>query len=104
MAEEAPRQPKFRYQDLPELGETFADSVGPWFFDGHTLRIEFTVSRFDDAKRDADPTGRKIPVCRMVLTPPAANELLRLFRQLAATLEKVAAAKQAQGKEPAQAS
>ena len=77
MAEEAPRQPKFRYQDLPELG---------------------------DAKRDVDPTGRKIPGCRMVLTPPAANELLRLFRQLAATLEKVAAAKQAQGKEPAQAS
>ena len=104
MAEEAPRQPKFRYQDVPELSETFADSVGPWFFDGHTLRIEFTVSRFDNAKRDADPTGRKIPVCRMVLTPPAANELLRLFRQLATTLEKVAAAKQTQGKEAAEAS
>jgi hypothetical protein len=76
MPDEKTRRPSFRYVDVPELAETFADSVGPWYFDGSTLRLEFLVSRLDQAKAPDTPTGRKLPVCRLVLTTSAAVELL----------------------------
>ena len=37
------RQPKLRYQDRPEIGETFADSIRSCVFDGQLMRIEFQV-------------------------------------------------------------
>jgi len=63
MAED--EKPKFRYQDVPDLGETFADTVGNWTFDGNTLRIEFLVSRTDPEKPSGAPTGRAVPVRRL---------------------------------------
>jgi hypothetical protein len=79
---------KFRYQDTPELCETFADSVGRWYFDGTTLRIEFLVSRMDQEKSPEGRTGRKLPVCRLVLTPTGAIELLYQAHRMTAALEK----------------
>src|SRR5437660_855236 len=38
-----------RYVDLPDLTETFADSVHTMVWDGQTLRIEFCVTRFPEA-------------------------------------------------------
>ena len=52
MPEGKRQPPKLRYQDRPDLFETFADSVGPWSFDGNTLRIEFMVTRLDPPKKD----------------------------------------------------
>jgi hypothetical protein len=89
---EAARRPKLRYEDNPHLAETFADSIGPWFFDGQTLRIEFTVSRLDEAAVADKPTGRRHPACRLVLSMQGANELLALCRRLTAGLEKAAGA------------
>jgi hypothetical protein len=40
-----------RYQDRADLFEIFSDSVGPWSFDGNTMRIEFMVTRLDEPKR-----------------------------------------------------
>jgi hypothetical protein len=99
----APR-PKLRYQDIPELAETFADSIGQWIFDGQMLRIEFTVTRLDPGGSAEQRTGRRLPASRMVLTPGCAVELIRQCQQLLAALEKAAANMQqaATDKAPAQ--
>ena len=83
--------PKLRYQDIPNLPETFADSIGQWIFDGQNLRIEFSVTRLDPGASRNQPTGRRLPAARMVLTPVCAVELIRQCQQLMAALEKAAA-------------
>ena len=83
--------PKLRYQDIPDLAETFADSIGQWIFDGQNLRIEFTVTRLDPGGSPEQRTGRRLPAARMVLTPICAVELIRQCQQLMAALEKAAA-------------
>jgi hypothetical protein len=85
MVDEAQR-PKFRYQDMPNLGETFADSIGSWSFDGSTLRMEFLVSRLDALKPGDPASGRAVPVCRLVLTTAAAVELIRASGQITSAL------------------
>jgi hypothetical protein len=78
------RDLQFRYEDVPDLLETFADSIGQWYFDGHTLRIEFLVSRLDGAANGGTAhSGRRRPVCRIALTAPAAVELVQRAGQLA---------------------
>jgi hypothetical protein len=96
----APR-PRLRYQDIPQLSETFADSIGQWIFDGQMLRIEFTVTRLDPGGSPDQPTGRRLPAARMVLTPMCAVDLIRQCQQLLATLEKAASMQQAAAKTPA---
>jgi hypothetical protein len=86
--------PKLRYQDIPDLPETFADSIGQWIFDGQMLRIEFTVTRLDPSGSPEQRTGRRLPAARMVLTPVCAVELIRQCQQLLAALEKAAASVQ----------
>jgi len=90
----APPAPKFRYQDIPDLGETFADSLGQFIFDGQTLRIEFTVSRLDNTRPGEQRSGRKVPTSRMVLSLGCAVELIQNCRQLTARLEQAAGALQ----------
>ena len=68
MAEQKPPQVELRFQDVPELAETFADTVGHWHFDGSSLRIDFLVTRFDDTTASDKRTGRRLPVCRLALT------------------------------------
>jgi hypothetical protein len=80
MADER-QPPKFRYQDMPNLGETFADSI-----DGSTLRMEFLVSRLDALKPGDPATGRAVPACRLVLTAAAAVELIRASGQITSAL------------------
>ena len=65
-----------RYVDRPDAPETFADSITGLFFDGQTLRIEFAVTRVDEVKANAPVSGRRYPVCRVVLPPSAAVELI----------------------------
>jgi hypothetical protein len=85
MVDEAQR-PKFRYQDMPNLTETFADTIGGWSFDGSTLRLELMVSRLDALKPGDPATGRAVPVCRLVLTTAAAVELIRASGQITSAL------------------
>ena len=96
MADE-PQRPKFRYQDMPELSETFADSIGSWSFDGSTLRMEFLVSRLDALKAGDPATGRAVPVCRLVLTTAAAVELIRASSQITSALMQAGVLRQGDG-------
>ena len=93
MADEQQR-PKFRYQDMPELGETFADSMGGWSFDGSTLRLEFLVSRLDPIKAGDPASGRSVPVCRLVLTTAGAVDLIKACSQVTAALTQAGVLRQ----------
>jgi len=91
------QRPKFRYQDLPDLKETFADSIGGWTFDGNTLRMEFVVSRLDALKPGEQPTGRAVPVCRLVLPTVAAVELIRAAGQMTTALTQAGVLRAGEG-------
>jgi hypothetical protein len=85
------RKPKLRYQDRPEVGETFADSIRSCVFDGQLVRIEFTVARFDDPGALGILEGRQVPVCRLVLNRAALADLINRVGQLGAALKKAGA-------------
>jgi hypothetical protein len=101
MAEDRSQRPTLRYQDAPDLGETFADTVGNWSFDGSTLRMEVLVSRLDPGNLSEAPTGRSVPVCRLVLTAAGAVDLLKTCAQLSAALAKAGVGKPPTAKETA---
>jgi hypothetical protein len=84
---------ELRYEDVPELKETFADSLGQWHFDGSTLRIDFLVTRFDPPKSPDARSGRKLPVCRLVLPASGAADLLNQCRRITAAIEQASTIK-----------
>ncbi|MEX0589946.1 MAG: hypothetical protein WD207_02545 [Xanthobacteraceae bacterium] len=83
-----------KYVDLPELDETFADSVNAVSFDGQTLRIEFGVTRFDQAAAQKPTSGRRYPACRMVLTRAAAMEMINRLQQMATAITQAGQGRQ----------
>jgi hypothetical protein len=76
----------YRYVDRPDCTETFADAITGISFDGQTLRLEFSVSRMDETKPKTPLTGRRYPVCRLVLPPAAAVDLMQKMQQVTAAL------------------
>jgi hypothetical protein len=72
-----------------EIHETFADSLGPAFFDGNTMRIEFCAIRMDEMEPSAKPTGKRHVVSRLVLSPAAAVALLDACTNLSGALNKI---------------
>jgi hypothetical protein len=95
-AETAPPQRQavtIRYFDRPDCLETFADSISSLSFDGQTLRLEFAVTRMDDVKPNTPATGRRYPVCRLVLQPLAAVDLINRMQQAGAALAKAGVVK-----------
>jgi predicted transcriptional regulator len=72
-----------KYVDRPEMAETFADSVNSVSFDGQTLRVEFGVTRFDQAAGQKPTSGRRYPAARIVLTRSAALEMIGRLQQMA---------------------
>src|SRR5262249_1309435 len=82
------REPgRVEYVEVPELGETFADSLHTMIWDGQTLRIEFCVTRYPDAPADgAAPNGKRYPACRLVLTAPGVAALYNPLQQTVAVL------------------
>lgn len=83
----------FRYVDRPECLETYADTLTSLLYDGQVLRLEFGVSRLDERKPDAPWTGRRYPVCRLVLPPAAAIDLINKLQQMATALAQSGATK-----------
>ena len=79
--------PQIRYEDRPDLQETFVDNVQRMDFDGRTLRIEFCVNRWDHASVADGRTGRSIPISRMVLDLEGAVDLFNKINSLQAALE-----------------
>jgi len=82
-----------RYLDRPDCLETFADSISGLSFDGQTLRLEFAVTRMDDVKPNTPVSGRRYPVCRLVLQPLAAVDLINRMQQVGAALAKAGVVK-----------
>ena len=79
---------ELRYVDRADLVETFADNVQRMTFDGRTLRVEFCVVRMDDPDAKAKkPTGRSVPVVRLVLDLDAAVDMFNKMNNLQAALQ-----------------
>jgi hypothetical protein len=81
-----PPRPTFHFIDRPDCTETFADAITGLSFDGQTLRLEFAVSRLDEGKSNTPLTGRRYPICRLVLPPAAAVDLMQKMQQVTAAL------------------
>lgn len=86
----APQQVRVQFIDRPDCPELFADSVMGATFDGQILRLEFTTTRLDEVKPNSPLTGRRYPVCRLVLTPSAAGELISRLQQISASAARAA--------------
>ena len=93
-AQAAGQTATIRYIDRPDLQEHFADAVTGLLYDGQTLRIEFSVTRFDELKANAPITGRRYPSCRVALSPAAAIDLINRMQQVATALTQAGLAKQ----------
>ena len=87
MAQQA-QQLETKYVDITELAETFADHIENLFFDGATLRVEFCVKRIEQFAPDKPATGRRHPVCRLVLPRDAAIGLINQIQKLGGALEQ----------------
>jgi hypothetical protein len=70
------------YLDLPDLPETFADSIHSIFFDGQSVRITFCTTRFGEQKPNQPPSAKRYPCCRLVLSTGAALELINQMRNV----------------------
>jgi hypothetical protein len=79
---------ELRYEDRPELNETFADLVQRITFDGRTLRIEFCAVRMDEPDTKAKKsTGKSVPVSRIVLDLDGAVDFLNKMNSMQAALQ-----------------
>jgi hypothetical protein len=87
------QQLAIKYVDLPELAETFADSVNSVSFDGQTLRVEFGITRFDQASDQRPTSGRRYPASRIVLTRSAAIEMINRLQQVATAITQAGQSK-----------
>lgn len=82
----APQNLAVRYVDRPDCLETFSDSISSLFFDGQSLHVEFAVTRPDVSAAGAPTTALRYPVCRMVLPPAAAIDLINKMQQIGAAM------------------
>jgi len=78
----------FEFVDLPQLSETFADSVQSLFFDGQNLRIVFCASRLEEPKGGGRPNGKRYPTCRLVLSAQGTLDLINRIQKISAALAK----------------
>lgn len=88
----APQTPT-RFVDDLSVRETFADSMGITYFDGAQFRAEFCVTRPDRPVEGGSMSQAEVPVCRLVLSIQAVEQLHHHLSRLAATLQ----AQRAQG-------
>jgi hypothetical protein len=89
--------PIYTYVDLPELSETYADSVHSTMFDGQSLKITFAVNRMELSDPSNPATGKRYPVCRLVLPVAAATELFNTLNRLNAGVRDARAAHAKEG-------
>lgn len=87
MTARAGGSPEPKYIDRPEVSEVFADRLEHLFFDGATLRMEFTVTRTDPAGATPGKPMREAKrwsytACRIVLSGRGAAELLNKMQEL----------------------
>jgi hypothetical protein len=82
-----------------DLSETFADSFTNVSFDGQSWRIEFCATRVDPptSPRPTALHAKRVPVCRLALTPQLGFELAAKLSSLLAEMEKQGAIKRVMG-------
>jgi hypothetical protein len=73
--------------DIAELAETFADSVSNVVWDGQTLRVDLSVTRYPPPDQMASG-AKRYTVSRLVLTAAAASDLYDRLRQSSAAIAK----------------
>src|SRR5262245_57953251 len=78
----------FEFVDMPQLAETFADSVQTLLFDGQNLRIVFCASRLDEPKGGGRPHGKRYPTCRLVLSGQGTLDLINRIQKIGAALAR----------------
>ena len=83
---------KVRLVDLPDLHETFADSVNTVVWDGQTLRVELSVTRFQSQGTGGATEATRYPACRLVLSAAAATDLFNRLQQTTTAIKDAAAA------------
>ena len=76
------------YVDLPEIAETFADSLERILVDQSGLRMEFVVNRMDDPKPPAPPTGKKYTACRVVMPLNGFMDMVGKLNGIVQALQK----------------
>jgi hypothetical protein len=80
---------QFQHVDLPEPAETFADSIRSVMWDGQTLRVELSVTRFSElSPATTSAQAKRYPACRLVMTAGAAVDLFNRLQQTMAALSK----------------
>jgi len=72
-----------------EIAEIFADHLTGSTFHENTLRLEFAVTRLEDAAGgNAPPHGERHVAARLVLSVPCTVDLLNRLNKVAAQLAK----------------
>jgi hypothetical protein len=80
---------QLEFIDLPDLRETFVDSVRAVRFDGMTIRADLCVTRAAERTGDTQPISvQRYPACRLVLTPEAAVDLYNRLQHFIAAMEQ----------------
>ena len=103
MAVQQQQLPTVRYADLPELAETFADSIHTMVWDGQTLRVEFCVTRFPEQTGSTAKEAQRFPACRLVMTSAVAVDLFNRLQQTMNALAQAGVVTQNKASPPATA-
>lgn len=96
MAVQQQKPPQVQYVDLPDVRETFSDSIQATVWDGQTLRLEFCVTRFPDGTAQGAKEAQRYPACRLVLSSAAAVDLFNRLQQTMAALAQAGIVSQKQ--------
>jgi len=88
----------FPFKDIPEVNEIFADDMHLMTFNGQYAHFTFTVDRMDEFKPGVNkkPTGKKVAVARLVLTPTAMLKMVNSLNQIVGALEQQGTVKREQ--------
>ena len=76
------------YVDRPDISETYVDGLHLMSFDGVVIKAEFVVHRFDEPNPPKLPSGQKITAARLILSPEAAEALLKGLSQIAGAVQQ----------------
>ncbi len=76
------------YVDRPELMEIFVDTINSLHLREDGARIEFCVTRLDTTSKTNPKKKKRIPACRLVLTPDATVDLINQLNHMAKTVQQ----------------
>jgi len=90
MADKKDNKATATYIPRPELGDTFADGVAGFVFDGQsrTLRLEFTARRYHAQEGTQEAAVTTTPVSRIVLSQDAIAALVNAVNATSESLVK----------------